>query len=100
MDDPAETYTKSDGKPAVELSFRFELDWGPGYLGDTDSVTHPYLLCGHMDRVVSFNDQLFVMDHKSTTTPTIPSKPASPTSSAAAANLLKPSSKPTGKGHS
>ena len=26
--DPAETYIKSDGTPAVELSFRFELDWG------------------------------------------------------------------------
>jgi len=25
--DPAETYIKSDGTPAVELSFRFELDW-------------------------------------------------------------------------
>ena len=68
VDDPAETYIKSDGKPAVELSFRFELDWGPTPLDDTDSVTHPYLLCGHMDRVVSFNDQLFVMDHKTTTT--------------------------------
>ena len=68
VDDPAETYIKSDGKPAVELSFRFELDFGPGHPGDSDSVTHPYLLCGHMDRVVSFNDQLFVMDHKTTTT--------------------------------
>ena len=68
VDDPAETYIKSDGKPAVELSFRFELDFGPGHLGDSDSVTHPYLLAGHMDRVVSFNDQLFVMDHKTTTT--------------------------------
>ena len=61
VDDPAETYIKSDGKPAVELSFRFELDWGP-------TSGQPYLLCGHMDRVVSFNDQLFVMDHKTTTT--------------------------------
>ena len=26
--DPAETYIKSDGTAAVELSFRFELDWG------------------------------------------------------------------------
>ena len=26
--DPAETYIKSDGTPAVELSFRFELGWG------------------------------------------------------------------------
>ena len=76
VDDPAETYIKSDGKPAVELSFRFELDWGPeakNHAG-TDFTTgkdlwhQPYLLCGHMDRVVSFNDQLFVMDHKTTIT--------------------------------
>ena len=88
VDDPAETYIKSDGKPAVELSFRFELDWGPSH-GQTHGSTEldedaaklvamgadpgpsfgqPYLLCGHMDRVVSFNDQLFVMDHKTTTT--------------------------------
>jgi hypothetical protein len=28
----------------------------------------PYLLSGHLDRVVEFNDQLLVMDHKTTTT--------------------------------
>ena len=84
VDDPAETYIKSDGKPAVELSFRFELDWGPSHgqthgsreldedaakliaMGADPGPTfgQPYLLCGHMDRVVTFNDQLFVMDHK------------------------------------
>ena len=72
VDDPAETYIKSDGKPAVELSFRFELDWGPEsatrIIEDEPTPSQPYLLCGHMDRVVSFNDQLFVMDHKTTTT--------------------------------
>ena len=71
VDDPAETYIKSDGKPAVELSFRFELDWGPNMLGQMTPLgdhPQPYLLCGHMDRVVSFNDQLFVMDHKTTIT--------------------------------
>ena len=83
VDDPAETYIKSDGKPAVELSFRFELDWGPkAGLGQrcifgedlkegevlVTNNEQPYLLCGHMDRVVNFNDQLFVMDHKTTTT--------------------------------
>ena len=65
VDDHCETYIKSDGTAAVELSFRFELDWGP----EADNDTHqPYLLSGHLDRVVSFNDQLFVMDHKTTTT--------------------------------
>lgn len=63
--DPATTYIKSDGTPAVELSFRFELDYGPESL---DAITQPYLLCGHLDRVVSFNRQLFVMDRKTTTT--------------------------------
>ena len=62
----------SNGKPAVELSFRFELDFGPEY-GDAigngpEQGTQPYLLSGHLDRVVEFNDHLFVMDHKTTTT--------------------------------
>jgi len=70
-DDPAQTYVKADGKPAVELSFKFELDWGPkaGYdhpINGSDKDI-PYLLCGHLDRVVRFNDELFVMDHKTTT---------------------------------
>lgn len=69
-DDPAETYIKADGKPAVELSFRFELDFGP--LAEHEHVSgvaiQPYLLSGHLDRVVSFNDTLMVMDHKTTTT--------------------------------
>lgn len=63
IDDPCETYIRSNGSPAVELSFRFELDWGPA--ADTNQ---PYILCGHLDRVVNFNDHLFVMDHKTTTT--------------------------------
>lgn len=90
IDDPCETYIKSDGTPAVELSFRFELDWGPEAEAAhtvhseqhkrpidvqntevyfTQSMhSQPYLLCGHLDRVVRFNDHLFVMDHKTTTT--------------------------------
>lgn len=76
IDDPAQTYIKADGKPAVELSFRFELPFGPT-LGHssfdspsewTEGLSQPYLLCGHLDRVVRFNDQLLVMDHKTTTT--------------------------------
>ena len=60
--DPCETYILETGRPAVELSFRFELDWGPR------EANIPYLLCGHLDRVVTFNDSLFVLDHKTTTT--------------------------------
>jgi hypothetical protein len=53
------------------VSFRFELDWGPtapqAYDGRND-IAQPYILCGHLDRVVTFNDQIMVMDHKTTTT--------------------------------
>ncbi|MDE2104196.1 MAG: PD-(D/E)XK nuclease family protein [Patescibacteria group bacterium] len=71
-DDPAQTYIMQDGKPAVELSFRFELDWGPqaGARAENEENSlpdQPYLLCGHLDRVVTFSDNLFVMDHKTTT---------------------------------
>lgn len=62
-DDPAQTYIMKDGKPAVELSFRFELEWGPECKEDT-----AYMLCGHLDRVVDFADNLYVMDRKTTTT--------------------------------
>ena len=65
-EDPAETFILEDGKPAVELSFRFELDWGPRN-GFAISGPQPYLLSGHLDRVVSFQDSLFVMDRKTAT---------------------------------
>jgi hypothetical protein len=57
-DDPYKTVILENGRPAVELTFKFELDWGPSQ-GDRN-----YLLCGHLDRVVSFNDSIFVLDHK------------------------------------
>lgn len=57
-DDAARTLILSDGKPAVEQSFRFELDYGPA------GVEVPYLLSGHLDRIVSLNDDHYVMDHK------------------------------------
>lgn len=81
--DPCETYILENGKPGVELSFRFELDWGPQaqyrevHERDWDQAeadeehnkaVQPYLLCGHLDRVVTFADNLFVLDHKTTTT--------------------------------
>jgi hypothetical protein len=75
-DDQARTVVSSDGKPMVEQSFRFELDWGPksaelteytAPIGeDIGAQLRPYLLCGHLDRVVSFNEELFVMDRKTT----------------------------------
>jgi hypothetical protein len=63
VDDPAETFILFNGEPAVELSFRLEMDWGPQAEGQT-----PYLLCGHLDRIVSYADNLYVMDHKTSMT--------------------------------
>jgi len=71
-DDPAETFILDNGQPGVEVSFRFELDWGPQGTyqitsgGDSfgGGPGQPYLLCGHLDRVVNFNGGLYVMDRK------------------------------------
>ena len=72
-EDPAETFMLDDGTAAVELAFRFELDWGPKYGATPEPQTcddpdvgpmQPYLLCGHLDRVVNFADGLYVMDRK------------------------------------
>lgn len=65
-DDPAPVYIKKDGEPAVELSFNFETEFKPA------SSDQPFLLCGHLDRVVNFADNLFVMDHKTTTSTVSP----------------------------
>ena len=54
--DPAKTYILDNGKPAVEVSFRFNLDFGP-----------PYVICGHLDRIVEYQNALFDMDYKTTT---------------------------------
>lgn len=51
--DPFRTVQLESGKPAVELSFRFEIGDG-------------LLLSGHLDRVVELDDNFFVMDHKTT----------------------------------
>lgn len=73
--DPATTYILENGKPAVELSFKFELSWGPqgSAMYDPDGneligSRQPYILCGHLDRVVDYGGSLFVLDHKTTTT--------------------------------
>jgi hypothetical protein len=59
--DPAETFILDNGNPAVELSFNFELDLAPK-VGD-----RPYTLCGHLDKVVTFNGDQYIMDYKTTT---------------------------------
>lgn len=57
-DDAAAVYHFPDGKPAVELSFRYEL----GLTISGQSI----LMCGHMDRIVTFEDNLYVADSKTT----------------------------------
>lgn len=63
-EDPAPTVHFSDGRPAVELSFSLPF----GELGDLE-----LLYCGHMDRVVEYAENKFVMDQK-TSGSTISSK--------------------------
>lgn len=74
-DDPAKTVSLTDGSPAVELSFKFQLDWGPQAQAEQrdndgdlagDFAPQPYILCGHLDRIVEFNGVLMVMDQKTT----------------------------------
>lgn len=57
-DDPAETIILSSGVPAAELSFRLPLQ--------LDVLGTPLLLCGHIDRGVTFNGQTLVSDYKTT----------------------------------
>jgi hypothetical protein len=55
--DPAKTILLANGRPAVELSFRLNLD--------IDAPNgEPYMLSGHMDRMVDYGGMIYVMDHK------------------------------------
>jgi hypothetical protein len=80
-EDPAQTIILANGKPAVELSFRMEMNWGPSvpeaygggrYTRDEQDESvfigerQPYILCGHLDRVVTFVGGTYVMDRKTT----------------------------------
>ena len=58
-DDPLETMILQDGKPAVELSFHYDS----GYVSITNE---PYLQTGHLDRVVYWNDKIWIVDRKTT----------------------------------
>lgn len=52
-DDTCHTVILSTGKPAVEHSFRLEADGN-------------IILCGHLDRLVEYGNQIFVQDQKTT----------------------------------
>lgn len=57
-EDTMETLKLSNGKPAVELSFRFETSFGSDFTGEQ------YYLCGHLDRVATLGDQVWILDRK------------------------------------
>jgi hypothetical protein len=61
--DPLEQVILANGKPAVEVSFRFELGYGPE---TGEGEDERFSLCGHLDRLVRFNSGLWVSDLKST----------------------------------
>lgn len=48
------------GKPAVELSFRFDLGV------EASSTGESFAACGHLDRMVRFNDSAYILDRKTT----------------------------------
>lgn len=61
--DSLHTIQLASGKPAVELSFRVPL-------GDASRITGEDLtVCGHMDRMVEFNEDHYVLDRKTTKHP-------------------------------
>lgn len=50
-DDPCKTVLLTNGKPAVELSFTLPVENG-------------IVFCGHMDRLVDYNGEVYVQDQK------------------------------------
>lgn len=63
-DDPLKTMIMENGKPAVELSYR----WGTGVY-TPDQIE--YTLCGHLDRVVEFSPETYYIADKKTTKQTL-----------------------------
>lgn len=57
--DPLETVLLHNGKPAVELSFRVEIS-------HQTPTGEPYLYCGHIDRLVKFAGNNYIVDRKTT----------------------------------
>lgn len=57
--DAAKTLILENGQPAVELSFRFEIELPNPFGGQ-------YILCGHLDRLAEYESQIWVMDKKTT----------------------------------
>lgn len=58
-EDALETIILANGKPAVELSFRYKTT----YLAPSGE---PYMLCGHLDRLAKFGNETWIADRKTT----------------------------------
>lgn len=58
QDDAARTLQLANGRPAVEVSFRFEIP--------VEVDGQQALLCGHLDRMVEFSGQIWILDRKTT----------------------------------
>lgn len=58
--DALKTVILANGKPAVELSFRFHMDYKSYTTGEN------FLLCGHIDRLVTYDNRTLVLDRKTT----------------------------------
>jgi hypothetical protein len=56
---PLQTLQLDNGKPAVELTFLFDS-------GFRSFTNEPILLCGHIDRLVRLNDDIYIADLKTT----------------------------------
>jgi len=57
--DPLKTVILENGRPAVELSFKMNLEYkAPN--------GQPYMLTGHLDRIVEFGNGTYVTDRKTT----------------------------------
>lgn len=55
--DPLKTIQLDDGKPAVELSFRYEIQ-------RISPDGTPFVLCGHIDRLVEMDSNIYFLDRK------------------------------------
>lgn len=53
LSDPCSPIILANGKPAVELSFRFDIG-------------NDLMLAGHLDEIVQYGDDRYVLDHKTT----------------------------------
>lgn len=60
QDDPIKTVILANGKPAVELSYRLELDYHCHLSNET------FVHCGHLDKLGTFQDKTVIVDKKTT----------------------------------